>query len=220
MFIILIVMLVVSARNPGFAAGLSVPGKHPASDTKERGLQSLLRDPVLWLFVAVFLCSQIWEYGIGTWYVIFANKTHGLSSSEAALYLSLFYACYPPVRIIFSVIIHRLNILAVLLGAFLCCIFFGGLGILTGRLVFYSLTGIGIALMYPGIMAAMQQVFGSGSTRKISFITMAGGMIQYAAIWSVGIISNRSGIGFGFNFMLIYMIFGSAAVFIIMRISR
>ncbi|MBI9104531.1 MAG: MFS transporter [Spirochaetales bacterium] len=188
------------------------------SSTRE--FSKVLQDPFIWLFILVFVCSQIWEYGIGTWFVIFANNTRGLSSSEAALYLTLFYASYPLIRILFSRIIHRLNLLIVILGAFTCCILFGGLGMLTDRLFFYSLTGMGIALMYPGIMAAMQQIFGEGSTKKIGFITMAGGMIQYAAIWSVGLISDQLGIQIGFTSMLAYLIIGAGAVAGILLLVR
>ena len=116
-FMILSVMVVIGRLNPDLASGaLSVPDKPEQHKSIKPGL-SLLRDPFVWLFTTVFLCSQIWEYGIGTWYVIFANETHGLSSGDAAWYLTIFYASYPLVRIVFSRIIHRLNILAVLLGA-------------------------------------------------------------------------------------------------------
>lgn len=176
------------------------------------GPAAYLKEPYVWLFILIFLCSQIWEYGIGTWFVIFANKTRGLSSAEAALYLTLFYASYPLIRIVFSRIIHRLNLLTVILGAFICCIVFGGLGVATGRFSFYSLTGTGVALFFPAIMAAMQQLFGEKATKKIGFITMAGGLVQYAAIWGVGLMSDRWGIGVGFPFMLVYLFFGALAV--------
>ena len=210
----------------GIAFLLSRMGKHclvtegavqnEEESVGDGGPAAYLREPYVWLFIIIFLCSQIWEYGIGTWFVIFANRTRGLSSTEAALYLTMFYACYPLIRILFSRIIHRLNLLMVILGAFLCCILFGGLGFATGYFSFYSLTGTGIALMFPAIMAGMQHLFGENETKKIGFITMAGGLVQYAAIWGVGLMSDRWGIAVGFPFMLVYLFLGALAVSAIM----
>jgi fucose permease len=47
------------------------------STLRDGGPAAYLREPYVWLFIVIFLCSQIWEYGIGTWFVIFANKTRG-----------------------------------------------------------------------------------------------------------------------------------------------
>ena len=190
LFLVLFLLIRIN-RQAGPGELTMKPDRDDTDASATRDIRAVLRDPFVWLFVIIFICSQIWEYGIGTWFVIFANKTKGLSSSEAAFYLTLFYASYPFIRILFSKIIHRLNLLAVLLGAFLCCVFFASLGMMTGQLLFYSLTGMGVALMYPGIMAAMQHLFGEGSTKKIGFITMAGGLVQYGAIWSVGLLSDH-----------------------------
>jgi fucose permease len=192
------------------------------STTTSSGKDSVmayLKEPFVWLFILAFVCSQVWEYGLGTWFVIFANNTKGYSSSEAAFYLTLFYASYPLVRILFSRIIHHLNLVIVIAGAFICCIIFGSLGMFTGLLYFYSLTGMGIALMYPGIMAAMQQIFGEGSTKKIGFITMTGGLLQYCVIWSVGLMSDYFGIGVGFNFMIVYLFIGLFSILGILMIK-
>ena len=179
---------------------------------KNGGPACYIKEVYVWLFIVIFLCSQIWEYGIGTWFVIFANKTKGLSSSEAALYLTFFYASYPLIRIVFSRIIHNLNLLMVILGAFFYCLLSGGIGLVSGNFLFYSMTGAGVALFFPAIMAAMQHIFGENATKKIGFITMAGGLVQYAAIWGVGLMSDKWGIGVGFPFMLVYLIFGALAV--------
>jgi MFS family permease len=158
--------------------------------------------------------SLLPDLGVRHWNLVrhLRQQDPGLSSGEAALYLTLFYASYPLIRIVFSRIIHRLNLLTVILGAFICCLFFGGLALTTGRFSFYSLTGTGVALFFPAIMASMQQLFGERATKKIGFITMAGGLFQYAAIWGVGLMSDRWGIGVGFPFMLVYLFFGALAV--------
>ena len=168
--------------------------------------------PFLWLFIVIFLCSQTWEYGMATWFVIYANDTAGMDPSKAAWYMSLFYGSYPLVRIVFSRFIHRLNLLTVLFFAFSLSAVFILLGIISGNFLYFSLTGLGVALLYPAIIAAMQDHFGDSATRTIGFITMTGGLIQYLAIWFVGIISNRLGIEKGFSSMIWYMVAGALAV--------
>lgn len=193
---------------------------HPDHVSQGSRFSFNMRNPLIWLFVVAFMCSQTWEYGLGTWFVIFANKTRGFTSSEAAFYLTLFYGSYPLVRIFFSRIIHHLNLLRVVLYSFFICSLFTGFGILTGNFIFYSLTGLGVALMYPALMAVMQDLFGSQSTKLIGFISMAGGLTQYVAIWGVGLISDRWGLTMGFTSMIFYSILGCISTLFIMALEK
>ncbi len=194
-----------------------IPEKHIQ---KSKSTFAGYNNPLVWLFIIVFMCSQTWEYGVGTWFIIFASETKKLSSSESAFYLTLFYGSYPLVRILFSRIIHHLNLLIVLLFSFLGCGLFIFLGIVTGNLIFYSLTGLCVALMYPAMLASMQNIFGIQSTKIIGFITMSGGLIQYIAIWGVGLISEQWGIHIGFTSMLVYMLIGSLSLVCIILLER
>lgn len=170
------------------------------------------------LIIAMFASSQIWEYGIGTWFTIFGDALHGLSADESALYLTYYYGMYPVIRIVFAKIIHKFNLQKVLVFAFVSTTIFIVLGILTGQLIFYSMTGIGTALMYPAMIALMQELLGGNSTKLIGKITMIGGLIQYVAIWSVAIISDQFGMVVGFNSMVLYSAIGaSATVAILMK---
>lgn len=173
-----------------------------------KSINNYFKDIFVWLFIVVFLCAQVWEYGLGTWFVLFANKAKGLNSGQAAFYLTIFYFTYPIVRVIFAKLIHKFDLIVVLIGAFISCLLFSSLGMFTGYMTFYSLTGLGIALTYPALIAAMQLVFGHDSLKKISFVTMTGGLLQYIAIWSVGLISDKYGIVVGFNSMIIYIFIG------------
>jgi len=164
------------------------------------------------LFIIVFMCSQIWEYGIGTWFIIFASKSKGIGSGESSSLLTLFYAMYPLVRIVLFKVIHKFDLHNLLIGAFLYSAALATIGAVTGMPLFYSLTGAGVAVMYPALMAFMQERLGANAERKIGFITMIGGLLQYVAIWSVGIVSDSYGIGVGFNYMIIYLVVGTIGI--------
>ena len=81
--------------------------------------------------------------------------------------------------------------------------------------VFFSLTGIGVAVIYPAFMSFMQEELGQSAARRIGFITMAGGLLQYIAIWSIGLLSDHWGIEDGFHSMVIYLIVGTVGLIVV-----
>ena len=167
------------------------------------------------ILIVVFMCSQVWEYGIGTWFVMFVSQSGRYTIGDAALYLTLFYLTYPVVRVVLAKIIGRFDLLKLTFISFLYAAICGLIGALTGQLIFFSLTGIGVATIYPALMAYMQDALGSDADRKIGFISMVGGLIQYVAIWSVGLISDAYGIVLGFNSLVIYLFIGAVGVVLI-----
>jgi fucose permease len=215
-----IIAFLFALKTPPFKqdAPVSAPGGNALPETDisfTAGVMRVFKSPLVWCFTLLFMCAQTWEFGLGTWFVIFASDTKGLSSSQAAFYLSLFYGTYPLLRIVFSRFIHRLDLSILLICAFASCILFALLGAATQTMIFYSFTGFGISLMYPAILAFMQNVFGEGATTKIGFINMIGGLLQYVAIWSSGLIGDRFSIGAGFNYLILYLILGFLSLFMI-----
>lgn len=170
------------------------------------------RSSLIALLIIVFMCSQVWEYGIGTWFIMFTTNSKGKGPQEAATLLTLFYGTYPLIRIILFKVIHRFNLHHILIGAFLYSTILATIGVITGLPVFYSLTGAGVAIMYPAFMAFMQEKLRGMVEKKIGFITMVGGLLQYIAIWSVGFVSDAYGIGIGFNYMVVYLFIGTIAL--------
>ncbi len=194
---------------PGTTAG-EIEGHEPtAKEPTKKGSSSLTA-----VLVVVFMCSQVWEYGTGTWFVIFVSKTDG-RQAQGALLLTLFYAMYPLVRIVLARTIHRFNLLNLLIGAFFSSAFFASLGVILKMPVFFSLTGLGVAVLYPAFMAFMQEELGQSATRRIGWITMTGGLLQYIAIWSIGLFSDWWGIEDGFHSMVVYLIIGTLGLVVI-----
>lgn len=160
-------------------------------------------------FVLIFACAQVWEFGIGTWFVIYAQKGKGLSTKMATNYLTIFLICFPIARILYMKMINYLPgiyclCLSFVLNGFLCM-----LAILTGNILFFALTGVFTSLFYPIMMAIMQDVLGDRSTKLIGFICMIGGFIQYIFIWLVGVLGDYFSITVGFYSLSVYLILGA-----------
>lgn len=164
------------------------------------------------LFILVFMSTQVWEYGIGTWFIIFETQAKGLKPENAATLLTLYYAMYPVLRLILFKVIHKFNLVHLIIGSFIYASLLALIGAISGYSVFYSLTGAGVAIMYPAFMALMQENLGTNVEKKVGFITMVGGLLQYVALWSVGLLSDVHGIGFGFNYLIIYLFIGLVGI--------
>ncbi|MCY6482924.1 MFS transporter [Clostridium aestuarii] len=173
------------------------------------------RNMIVWLFVILFICGQVWEYGLGTWFIIFAREAHKVSEDQAANYLTIFWICYPIVRGLFSQILEKVGYERCLLFSFICNVILIALGLYTSQLIFFALTGIFTATMYPTIMAMMQQRFSGVNVGMIGWISMMGGMIEYVFIWAIGKLGDAFGITVGFGSLIIYMFIGVAIVVII-----
>lgn len=179
------------------------------------GITYSWRNVIVWLFVLLFVAGQVWEYGLGTWFIIFATQTQQISEGQAANYLTVFLISYPIVRSIFSQILDRIGYERCLLFSFIGNVIFIGLGLYTSELIFWGLTGIFTATMYPTIMAMMQQRFTGVNIGIIGWISMMGGMIEYILIWTIGKLGDVFGITVGFGSLIIYMVMGVVVVLII-----
>ncbi|PAB59863.1 MFS transporter [Anaeromicrobium sediminis] len=172
---------------------------------------------IVWLYILMFICAQIWEYGVGTWFVIFARQTKNLTEIEAAKYLTIFLGSFPIGRIIYGKLLNYIDSYKSMLISFIGNFILILLSFLTKKLVFISLTGLLTCSMFPVMMSMMQEEFGDDSSDLIGFICMAGGILQYVFIWSVGEIGDLYGIKVGFGSLIIYMFIGALSILLIKK---
>ena len=91
-----------------------------ASTTENRSIRSGYKSFVVWMFIVIFTCAQIWEFGVGTWFIIYAKHTKNLSDVEAAKYLTIFLVSFPIGRIIYSRILEYIGYHRSIFMAFIC----------------------------------------------------------------------------------------------------
>lgn len=162
-------------------------------------------------FIIMYACAQLWEFGIGTWFVIYGKRGLGLSSSVAASYLTVFLVCFPITRIIYAALTKYIKASTTLLWSFVLSVVFCLVALFTKQIIFIALTGVFASLFYPVLMALMQDTLGGKSHKLIGFICMIGGFLQYVFMWFVGVLGDNISISVGFNSLILYLVMGSVA---------
>lgn len=170
---------------------------------------------IIILFILIFSCSQAWEHGVGTWFIIYTVKTSGITEADASRYLTLFFVCFPIIRLTMNKFMDYLNYRMTLLIAFMSNFILVLIALLSHQFIFISLTGIFTCLMYPIMISMMQDIFGGNRSDLIGFICMVGGIIQYVLMWTIGKIGDSYGIEIGFGSLIIYILIGGICVFLI-----
>ncbi|WP_105615089.1 MFS transporter [Vallitalea okinawensis] len=176
-----------------------------------------MKSTVVIMFIFIYISAQIWEYGVGTWFIIYARKTNGLTEFQAANYLTLFLVCFPISRLLLSKVVTTLGEYKSLLISFCANFALILLGLVTGQLILISLTGIFTSLTYPLIMTMMQENLGEDNAELIGWISMMGGMLQYVFMWFVGKLGDIFGIQVGFGSLIIYTILGALSIIVLQK---
>lgn len=158
----------------------------------------LARDPDAWLIVAVLSFGVIAEIAIGNWLVYYLEKVYGWSVGQASAMLALYFFLFMLARLFLGPLTDRLGYaLSVIL-----CSAFAGLCSLTALLsgekaaVLFAVAGIGIAPIYPTIMALIAKKYANGTDTAVTFtVTLMGiGSIlgQYGIGWLIDAVKRMS----------------------------
>jgi fucose permease len=128
---------------------------------KKTGYAAILRKPTLWLTVMILALGAVSEMGIGAWLVNYLEKAYSYSSEQAALQLTLFFVCFTLTRLLIGPVIDRIGFI----NSLIIVTAFAGVMIITGVLigengvVLLVLAGIGIAPVFPTVMAVLAKLF-------------------------------------------------------------
>src|SRR5690606_29914574 len=140
-------------------------------------LTTLLRDPVIWLMVLVLTFGVVSELAVGGWLVNFLEKAYGWSTVSASGMLSAFFLCFALARLLLGPLTDKIGFtlsLIVFSGLSAACTFaaiFGGENVA----FLFAAAGIGIAMIYPTVMAFIGRRYPKGSDTAITFtVTLMG----------------------------------------------
>lgn len=154
--------------------------KFPGDDIKHEErtpLRSLLRDPVLWLMVCILTFGVVSELAVGGWLVNFLEKAYDWNTVRASGMLSAFFLCFALARILLGPMTDRIGFtlsLIIFSGMSAICTFAAILGGEAYAFLFAA-AGIGIAMIYPTVMAFIAKRYPNGSDTAITFtVTMMG----------------------------------------------
>lgn len=185
---LLILMLSVIPMIPAFL------GKFPGDDTKHEDripLSALWRDPVIWLVVAVLSFGVVSELAVGGWLVNFLEKAYGWKSASAAGMLSSFFLFFTLARLVLGPVTDKIGftLSLILFSAFSgICTFAAILWGESGAILF-AIAGIGIAPIYPTVMALIANRYRQGSDTAITFIVTLMGLASVLGNYFIGAIT-------------------------------
>ena len=205
-------------------------------DKKKTGYAALLKKPALWLTVMILALGGICEIGTGAWLVNFLEKAFSFSSEKAALHLTLFFVCFTLARLVLGPIIDRIG----LINALVIVTAFAGVMITVGVLCgeagspLLVIAGIGIAPVFPTVMAVTAKLFSDEIDLAISAIItimsiiivpanlLLGGIIQQARILFANKYGEAGEVGIRYAYSVGYLFlglccFGSFAFALLLR---
>jgi len=168
--------------------------KRQGGDGKQGGYSKLLKNPVLWLLTMVLAFELVAESGAAAWLVNFLEKAHSYSGEKAALRLTLFFICFTATRLTFGPLIDRFGLLRTIMVAPLLAGVMITVGVLAGEpgtpLLF--LAGIGVAPMWPTVMAVIAKLFPDDLDRAMTVILTAIGVVVVPANLLMGGLINKA----------------------------
>ncbi|MGG1314303.1 MFS transporter [Cohnella laeviribosi] len=156
-------------------------------------IKDLLRDPVAWLIVAVLSFGVVSELGAGSWLVYFLEKAYGWENADASRMLSVFFLCFMLSRLLLGPVTDKI-------GYTLSVLIFSGFSGLCGLAalaigekgaVLFAISAIGIAPVYPTVMAMLAKRYARGVDTAITFTVTLMGIASVAGNLLVGYMIER-----------------------------
>ncbi|MCK9861742.1 MFS transporter [Paenibacillus sp. ATY16] len=167
--------------------------KAPKQEEKQGerlSLREYVRDKAAWLLVGVLSLGVVSEMSIGSWLVNFLEKAYDWSSDTSAAMLSAFFLCFTFARLVLGPVTDKIGytMSLIVLSAFsgLCSIAAVILGE-PGAFLFAA-AGIGIAPIYPTVMALIARRYSKESDTAITFTVTLMGIATVAGNYLIGLI--------------------------------
>jgi fucose permease len=171
-----LVMLLLSVIPIVMTLFSTFPGDDIAQEDRI-SIRVFLQDRVLWLLVLVLTFGVVSELAVGGWLVNFLEKAYGWEAVNASGMLAMFFLCFALARIILGPLTDRIGFvlsLVIFSGVSAICTFIAILGGERAAFLFAA-SGIGIAMIYPTVMAFIAKRYPRDSDTAITFtVTLMG----------------------------------------------
>jgi MFS family permease len=140
-------------------------------------LKVYIKDPAAWFIIIILSLGVIAELSMAGWLVNFLEKSYHWSSTASSAMLSVFFLCFMLGRLLLGVITDKIGFMTSLI------IFsaIAGIATILATLIgssgvwLFALAGIGIAPIYPTVMALLAKRYPNGIDAAISFtVTLMG----------------------------------------------
>ncbi|MFA0965033.1 sugar MFS transporter [Roseivirga sp. BDSF3-8] len=160
-----------------------------------------LRLPVTWISVIVFFLYTGTEASVGQWLYTILTKGRGVAPSEAGLWTSIYWGSLTAGRIIFGIILRRMSVGKILMGAFVAVVLAAVLiainaGALTTS-IGIIIAGLALAPVFPSMISLTPSRAGRQHAAnlvgyQVSAATVGAALLPAAA----GLVIDRFGLNF------------------------
>lgn len=146
-------------------------------DSKPISMKQYVKDPAAWLIVLVLSFGVVSELAVGGWLVNYLEKAYKWDTATASGMLSAFFFCFMLARLLLGPIIDKIGFTQ----SIIALSFFSGICTLAAIAIgpsgafLFALSGVGIAPIYPTVMALLAKRYPNGADMAITFtVTMMG----------------------------------------------
>lgn len=160
--------------------------------TERVPVRRYVRDPAAWYIVAILSFGVISELAVGGWLVNYMEKVYRWEPAAASGMLSAFFVCFMLARLLLGPVTDRFGYIPSILvfSAFsgLCSI----LAVITGEVgaFLFAAAGIGIAPVYPTVMALLAKRYAGSTGSAITFTVTLMGISTVLGNFLIGFITD------------------------------
>ncbi|MFC4596789.1 MFS transporter [Cohnella hongkongensis] len=140
-------------------------------------LKALGRDPAAWLIVVVLSLGVVSELAVGGWLVNYLEKAYDWSTEAASGMLSLFFVFFMAARLLLGPLTDKIGytLSVILLSAVSGLCSMAAIMIGERGAILFAIAGVGIAPIYPTVMAILAKRYPRGTETAITFtVTLMG----------------------------------------------
>jgi MFS family permease len=171
----------------------SIFGKFPeeeTSDDESVSYRFLLRDPVAWLIVMILSFGVVSELAVGGWLVNFLIKAYSWNVETASGMLSMFFLFFMLSRLILGPLTDKIGytLSIMIFAAFSGICSFAAIIIGEKGAILFAIAGIGIAPIYPTVMALLAKRYPKGTGTAITFTVTLMGIASVFGNLLIGVI--------------------------------
>ncbi|WP_090711539.1 MFS transporter [Paenibacillus typhae] len=161
---------ILSALRSSFP-GDDMPAEHRTP------FKELRRDPALWWMVLILSFGVVSELAVGGWLVNFLEKAYDWDTVKASGLLSVFFLLFSVGRLVLGPVTDKIGftLSLIIFSGFSAVCTFAAIAGGESLAFLFAAAGLGIAMIYPTVMAFIAKRYPGGSDTAITFtVTMMG----------------------------------------------